>query len=150
MATRVYVGRVPYEARESDVERFFKGFGHLEHVLMKRGFCYVEFKDARDASDAIAELNGKSMLGDKVIVEQARSREDSRGGRRGGGGYDRYDDRDRRGGGGPPARRSGGSRRSRSRSPPPRRRERSRSRSSSGGDRKAPRRETRRSPSYDR
>ena len=66
MATRVYVGRVPYEARESDVERFFKGFGHLEHVLMKRGFCYVEFKDARDASDAIAELNGKSMLGDKL------------------------------------------------------------------------------------
>jgi RNA recognition motif-containing protein len=35
--TRVYVGHIPYEARERDVERFFKGYGKIRDILMKRG-----------------------------------------------------------------------------------------------------------------
>jgi len=39
--TRVYVGRVPNDAREKDVERFFKGYGRLREVLMKNGYTFV-------------------------------------------------------------------------------------------------------------
>lgn len=39
--TRVYVGRVPNDAREKDVERFFKGYGRLREVLMKNGYSFV-------------------------------------------------------------------------------------------------------------
>uniref|UniRef100_A0A1I7SD50 RRM domain-containing protein n=1 Tax=Bursaphelenchus xylophilus TaxID=6326 RepID=A0A1I7SD50_BURXY len=63
MGTRVYVGHIPYEARERDVEHFFDGYGKVRDILMKRGYCFVELSDPRDADDAVYDLNGKSMLG---------------------------------------------------------------------------------------
>lgn len=63
--TRVYVGRVPNDAREKDLERFFKGYGRLTEVLMKNGYSFVEFDDPRDADDAVYELNGKDLLGER-------------------------------------------------------------------------------------
>ena len=41
MGTRVYIGRVPQNTREKDVERFFKGYGKLRDVLMKPGYTFV-------------------------------------------------------------------------------------------------------------
>jgi len=69
--TRVYIGRVPREgafhlprskdglanslpAEKRDFERFFQGFGELVEVKLMAGFAFVEFKDARDAKDAVA------------------------------------------------------------------------------------------------
>ncbi|KAK0394420.1 hypothetical protein QR680_000725 [Steinernema hermaphroditum] len=60
--SRVYVGRVPYRARESDLERFFRGYGRIREILMKNGYAFVEFSDVRDAEDAIHDLNGKTIL----------------------------------------------------------------------------------------
>ena len=41
MSCRVYVGHLPYSARERDVEKFFRGFGRLRDVNLKNGFCFV-------------------------------------------------------------------------------------------------------------
>ena len=37
----MYVGRVPDNTREKDIERFFKGYGKLRDVLMKPGYTFV-------------------------------------------------------------------------------------------------------------
>lgn len=37
----MYVGHLPYSARERDIERFFRGFGRLREVNLKNGFCFV-------------------------------------------------------------------------------------------------------------
>lgn len=34
---RVYIGRLSYQARERDVERFFKGYGKILEVDLKNG-----------------------------------------------------------------------------------------------------------------
>jgi hypothetical protein len=41
-------------AEKRDFERFFQGFGDLVEVKLMAGFAFVEFKEARDARDAIA------------------------------------------------------------------------------------------------
>ncbi len=38
---RVYLGRLPYKARERDVERFFKGFGRIRDIHLKEGFGFI-------------------------------------------------------------------------------------------------------------
>ncbi len=80
--SRVYVGRLPSRSTEHDVERFFKGFGRLRDVCVKAGYAFVEFDSHRDASDAVRELNGADMRGDRVVVEHARLPPGSRGGSR--------------------------------------------------------------------
>ncbi|RWS29562.1 serine/arginine-rich splicing factor 4-like protein [Leptotrombidium deliense] len=72
MGTRIYVGRLPYDVRERDIEKFFKGYGRIREILMKDGFAFVEFDDHRDADDAVYELNGKELMGERVSVELAR------------------------------------------------------------------------------
>ncbi|KAH7939273.1 hypothetical protein HPB52_009745 [Rhipicephalus sanguineus] len=41
MTSRVYVGRLNYEVRERDLERFFKGFGRIREISIKNGFGFV-------------------------------------------------------------------------------------------------------------
>ena len=38
---RVYVGRLSYQAREKDVERFFRGIGRIRDINLKNGFGFV-------------------------------------------------------------------------------------------------------------
>ncbi|XP_031352017.1 serine-arginine protein 55-like [Photinus pyralis] len=72
VGSRVYVGGLPYRTTERDLERFFKSYGRMRDVLIKNGYGFVEFDDYRDADDAVYELNGKKLLGERVTVERAR------------------------------------------------------------------------------
>lgn len=71
-SSRVYVGRLPNNARERDVERFFKGYGSIREVILKNGYGFVEFDDLRDAEDAVDDLNGKDLMGERLIIEHAK------------------------------------------------------------------------------
>ncbi|XP_063357677.1 serine-arginine protein 55 isoform X2 [Cydia amplana] len=72
VGSRVYVGGLPFGVRDRDLEKFFKGFGRIRDILIKNGYGFVEFEDYRDADDAVYELNGKDLLGERVTVERAR------------------------------------------------------------------------------
>ncbi|KAL3123009.1 hypothetical protein niasHT_006409 [Heterodera trifolii] len=80
-SARVYIGHLPSRATERDLEHFFRGYGRIRDVMLKNGFGFVEFDDSRDADDAVYDLNGRELLGERVIVELSR-----RGPRGGGGG----------------------------------------------------------------
>jgi len=72
MGTRVFVGGIrDQRVRERDIEDFFKGYGRVREVTIKPGYAFVEFEDLRDAEDAVYEKNGKSLNGDRVVVEHA-------------------------------------------------------------------------------
>lgn len=68
VGSRVYVGGLPYGTRERDLEKFFKGYGRTRDILIKNGYGFVEFEDYRDADDAVYELNGKELLGEKSVT----------------------------------------------------------------------------------
>jgi splicing factor, arginine/serine-rich 4/5/6 len=65
MATRVYIGRLPRDARERDVEKLFRGYGNIREIKLMTGFGFVEFRDHRDADDVVYNFNGKTFLGEK-------------------------------------------------------------------------------------
>ncbi|KAL1284930.1 putative splicing factor,arginine/serine-rich [Trichinella pseudospiralis] len=114
---------LPERASRGELEEIFGRFGPLRNVWVARrpwGFAFVEFEDARDAIDAVRQLDGSRMCGVRARVELSHGQRRNRGPR----GYDderRGGDRRRT----PPRRsRSGSYRRSRS---PSRKRYRSRS-----------------------
>ena len=39
--SHIYIGRLSYNAREKDVERFFDGFGCINDINLKNGFGFV-------------------------------------------------------------------------------------------------------------
>ena len=43
-APRVFLGRLPRDARERDVEKFFRGFGRIREINLKNGFGFVVSK----------------------------------------------------------------------------------------------------------
>lgn len=68
MGTRVYVGRIPYRAGERDLERFFRGYGKIVEVILKNGYGFVEFADYRDADDAVHDLSGRELMGERFAL----------------------------------------------------------------------------------
>ena len=110
MAKRLFVGGLPYTTTSEELREMFAKIGEVTScdVIMDKftnqgkGFAFVEYADDANAVKAIAELNGTEVGGRKIVVNEARPREErsSGGGGYGGGGRDS-------GGGG----RSSGSRR---------------------------------------
>jgi len=68
----VYVGNIPNDCREQDVESFFSGYGRIKQVMLKRGFAFAVFEEQRDAEDAVKELSGKKLRGERVKLEFAK------------------------------------------------------------------------------
>ncbi|KAM9118852.1 serine/arginine-rich splicing factor 9 [Pangshura tecta] len=98
---RIYVGNLPADVREKDLEELFYKYGRIRDIELKskRGlvpFAFVRFEDPRDAEDAVYGRNGYDYGQCRLRVEFPRSSR-GRGGGFGGG---------LRGRNGPPSRRS--------------------------------------------
>src|SRR2546421_8804879 len=69
MATRIYVGGLPYSASEQDLEKLFSASGTVNSVNVitdkytgqAKGFGFVEMSTDAEASTAINALNGTMM-----------------------------------------------------------------------------------------
>jgi RNA recognition motif-containing protein len=87
--TRIYVGNLPFSASEDEVRKLFAEYGTVESVSLTtdrdtgrpRGFAFVDMS-AADAARAIQNLNGKSMGGRPLRVNEARERKGGFGGRK--------------------------------------------------------------------
>jgi cold-inducible RNA-binding protein len=112
MGNKLYVGNLPYTVRDGDLEQSFGEFGSVTSakVMMERdtgrskGFGFVEMGSDAEAQAAIEGMNGQSLGGRSITVNEARPME-PRPPRSGGGGYGGGD---RSGGGGYGGDRSGG------------------------------------------
>merc|ERR1712029_997616 len=77
---RVFLGNLPHDTRERDIERFFDKYGRVYNIFIKNGkYGFCEFDDYRDADDAVHDLNGKDLHGSRVVVEHARGPRRDRG-----------------------------------------------------------------------
>ncbi|KAL8130504.1 hypothetical protein V2J09_019659 [Rumex salicifolius] len=112
----IYVGNLPGDVKESEIEDLFYKYGRILDIELKlppRPPCYsfVEFESSRDADDAIRGRDGYNFDGCRLRVELAHGGRGSSGSDRrgyGGGGGER----ERGGGGGGGGGRFGASRHS--------------------------------------
>lgn len=111
MSRKLYVGNLPYEIGETELEEIFAKAGAVESVTVMRdqatgrarGFAFVEMGSDADAQAAITQLNATEVGGRSLTVNEARPKPAYSGGGGFGGG------RSHGGGGG---RSHGGGRRS--------------------------------------
>jgi splicing factor, arginine/serine-rich 4/5/6 len=78
MSMKLFIGRLSHDAVEQDLEDAFKPFGPLNQVVVKSGYGFVEYQNARDAEDAIRDLNGHAIKGSPILVQQAKGPKDNR------------------------------------------------------------------------
>ena len=96
---KLYVGNFSYETTEEQLKELFATVGTVtsatiikdKHSERSKGFGFVEMSTDEEATKAIAELNGKDLMGRNISVAEARPpREHGGGGGGGGGGGRRY------------------------------------------------------------
>ena len=110
MGNKLYVGNLPYTVRDEDLQQAFGEFGAITSakVMMERdtgrskGFGFVEMGSDAEAQAAINGMNGQSLGGRSITVNEARPMEarPPRTGGFGGGGGGYGGGGDRSGGGG--------------------------------------------------
>ena len=95
MATRIYVGGLPYSATEQELQNLFSSHGTVssasvitdKYTGQAKGFGFVEMGTDAEAQSAINTLNGTLMGGRTLTVNEAKPREDRPRNSGGGGGY---------------------------------------------------------------
>jgi RNA recognition motif-containing protein len=89
MGTRIYVGKLAYEATEDQLQKLFSEHGTVTSVAVitdretgqSKGFAFVEMEKDDEAQAAIKALDGTELSGRNIMVNIARPKED-RGDRR--------------------------------------------------------------------
>ena len=95
MASKLFVGGLPYSTSNDELQDLFAAHGTVASAVVindretgrSKGFGFVEFEDDNEAKEAIKALDGSELGGRKIIVNEARPREDRPRGGGGGGGY---------------------------------------------------------------
>ncbi len=97
MATKLYVGNLPYSAKEDGLRSHFESAGSVSSVKIiidretgrSKGFAFVEMESEDAAQSAVSSLDGKEFEGRSLRVSEAKPQpeRESRGPR--GGGFNR-------------------------------------------------------------
>ena len=95
MSKRLYVGNLSYNTTDADLRDLFGQSGTVVDTKVMsdretgrpRGFAFVEMSTDSEATNAIAEVNGRDLDGRTLKVNEAQERSSGggRGGRSGGG-----------------------------------------------------------------
>src|SRR6266567_3603728 len=95
MGTKLYVGNLSFNTTENELQELFSQAGTVQEVSLmqdkftgkSRGFAFVTMGSDEDAQNAISKLNGQTVEGRPLTVNEARPREPRPPGGGGGRGY---------------------------------------------------------------
>lgn len=88
MGRKLYVGNLPYQVGETELQELFGRAGSVESVTVMRdqatgrarGFAFVEMSTDDEAQTAIRELNAAELGGRNLTVNEARPKAAGSGG----------------------------------------------------------------------
>jgi RNA recognition motif-containing protein len=93
LGNRLFVGNLSFGTTQADLEAAFAAAGEVREVAIPvdrttgqpRGFAFVTMANAEGAANAISQLNGATVDGREIRVDEAQERPGGGGG--GGGGF---------------------------------------------------------------
>jgi len=85
---KLYVGNLPWSVDDNKLAELFSKYSSVTSATVlkdretnrSRGFGFVELSDDEEAKKAIEEISGLDIDGRKLIVNEARPREDKKPG----------------------------------------------------------------------
>src|SRR3954451_12672417 len=83
MGTKLYVGNLSFNTTENELQELFSQAGAVQEVTLmqdkftgkSRGFAFVTMGSEQDAQNAVAKINGQTVEGRTLPVNEARPRE---------------------------------------------------------------------------
>ncbi len=83
MERKLYIGNLPFNAKDTDLEVHFTQAGRVEEVALindretgqSRGFGFVTMENQAEADKAVKVVNGKDILGRALVCNVAKPRE---------------------------------------------------------------------------
>jgi len=98
MAKKLYVGNLSWDTTDEGLRAAFSEFGSITEAVVisdrdtgrSRGFGFVSFENGADADNAVEGMDGKTLDGRMIKVNEARERAPRGGGGGGGGGRGRW------------------------------------------------------------
>ncbi|NQU18207.1 MAG: RNA-binding protein [Candidatus Saganbacteria bacterium] len=90
----LFIGNLPWSVKDEDLQTKFSEFGEVSSARVitdkftgrSRGFGFVDMPNDEEAQKAITAMNGFSMDGREITVNEARPKTENRERRDGGGG----------------------------------------------------------------
>ena len=84
MAKKLFVGSLPFATTSEELNKIFSEVGEVESANVitdrmsgrSRGFGFIEMAKDDDATKAVEKLNGHEIEGRKIVVNEARPREE--------------------------------------------------------------------------
>ncbi len=84
MSKRLYVGNLPYGVTSDQLNEMFSKFGKVtsadvitdKYTGQSKGFAFVEMEKEKEGDDAIKKLHDSEVDGRKIIVNEAKPREE--------------------------------------------------------------------------
>ena len=74
--TRIFIRNLPLKVKEEDLSNLFSKCGKVEEVILKTNFAFIEYGSVQSSLNAIRNFNNYNFKGSKIIVEQAKTRDE--------------------------------------------------------------------------
>ena len=72
--SQIFIAKLSPSIRHKDLEYEFRKFGRIRTLQLKKGYAFIEFDDYHHADEAIHEMNGRRILGQKIVVQAAHGK----------------------------------------------------------------------------
>uniref|UniRef100_A0A8C3S5Z0 RNA-binding protein 3 n=1 Tax=Chelydra serpentina TaxID=8475 RepID=A0A8C3S5Z0_CHESE len=94
---KLFIGGLSFDTNEQNLEQLFSPYGDIAEVVVvkdretqrSRGFGFITYRRPEDAKDAMRAMNGESVDGRQIRVDQAGKSSRGSSGGRGRGGFSR-------------------------------------------------------------
>ena len=71
---RIFIRNLPPKVTDDDLSKLFSKCGKIEEIIIKNNFAFIEYSTVQSSLNAIKNFNDYNFHGTKIVVEQAKTR----------------------------------------------------------------------------